>query len=126
MMNLHEAIPNHFTEDEFVAVDLDACYRQHCPHSHLKALEVIFAEGVRYSDEIGDHNSAEVEAIQNHVIEVESRYEGLLTELRGQLKASQEKYEALRLKLITPVSEPDPEVQKKVITQTLNMGNNFL
>lgn len=122
-MNLHEAIPNFFTENEFVNINLDALYRQHVPHSHMKALEVIFAEGVRYADEVGDHNAMEVEALQNRVIDIDRKYERELTELRNQLKTSLEKYEVLRLKLITPVPEFDPEVQKKVIAQTLNMGN---
>lgn len=122
-MNLHEVLPQFFTENEFVNIDLDALYRQHVPHSHMKALEMIFAEGVRYSDEIGSHNISEVETLQNHVMDIECKYESQLTELRSQLKTSLEKYEALRLKLITPVPEHDPEVQKKVIAQTLNMGN---
>jgi esterase/lipase len=123
MLNLHEVMPNFFTENEFVAINLDALYKQHCPHSHMKALEMIFAEGVRYSDEVGDHNALEVEALQKQVADIEGKYESQLTELRSQLKAAQEKYEALRLKMITPVAEPDSELQKKVIAQTLNMGN---
>ncbi len=110
MLNLHEAIPNHFTEDEFVAIDLDACYRQHSPHSHLKALEVIFAEGVRYSDEIGDHNASE--------------HEKEVNELLGQIKILEEKYNLLLAKLnqSTEVSE---NAERIAVAQTLGMGNNL-
>ncbi len=119
MLNLHEAMPNHFTENEFVNIDLDACYRQHSPHSHIKALEVIFAEGVRYADEVGDHNTAEVEAIQNHVIEIETMYESELTALRNELKVMTDKYESSLGKV------PEGEVQKEVVAQVMDMGKAF-
>jgi len=51
-MNLRDYLPNYFNENEFVSIDLSGIYKTHSAHSHLMALETIFAEGVKYALEV--------------------------------------------------------------------------
>jgi hypothetical protein len=123
MINLHEVMPEFFTEREIVPVDLDGLYRKYCPHSHMAALEMIFAEGVRYSDEVAGHNASEVDALHNRIVEMEFQYESQLKELRLQLTTLEEKYNSFLAKL-NPVGVSE-DAERIAVTQTLGMGNVF-
>ena len=98
MLNLHKYLPDQYPKDEFVSITLENLYKVRSRESHDVALEAIFAEGVKYANEV-------------FIIGMDEYNE---------LKA---KYEALLAKTADTV--PDPDAERIAVSQMLGMGNVF-
>jgi len=98
MFNLHKYLPDQYPEDEFVMVNLENYYKTRSRESHEVALEAIFAEGVKYANEVFVIGMDEYN-------ELKTRYEALLAK--------------------TSPTQVDPDAEKIAVSQMLGMGNVF-
>jgi hypothetical protein len=122
MLNLHDIAPEHFTEDEFPMIDLDAFYKYHSQHSHLTALEKIFAEGVKYTIDHAAIGSVSIEEA------LKKKHQKELDDLRNQFNLLQQKYEALLARAGVDIQTrpgEDQITQHELVNQTLGMGKVF-
>jgi hypothetical protein len=112
-MNLHELDPKFFADEE-IHLNLAAIYSEHERHTHQRGLEAVFIEGYHY-------------ALDYPMPKPELQQE--LDNLRDEFNALQQKYDALNAKFNINQPAVDPiladEMQTKVISQVLGMGDVF-
>lgn len=107
-MNLHEVDPNF--ADEEICINLDQIYNEHVRHTHQRALEEVFLAGIQYAIDRQQESPARQE----------------LEELRERHDALQIKYDALNARFnINQSADSSPEMQEKLMTQAMDMGNVF-
>jgi len=104
MINLRSYLPDQYTEDEFVMINLENLYKERSRESHEAALEAIFAEGVKYANEV-------FEVGMDDYNELKARYETLLAKVSASESVGYEGNEAI--------------AQKEAVAQTLGMGKVF-
>lgn len=111
MLNLHTYLPDQYPENELIMINLENLYKERSRESHEVALEAIFAEGVKYANEVHELGMDEYNTLKE-------KYEALV-DTCGSLN---DKYEVL-LKNFSGIPEFDPDAEKIALTQTMGMGN---
>jgi hypothetical protein len=100
MINLHHYLPDQYTEDEFVMIDLDNLYKEYSRDSHTFALEKIFSLGVEHANEVFKIGMDEYN-------DLKARYEALLEK-------------------VSDTTLPDDSAAEQIaLSQTLGMGKVF-
>lgn len=98
---MNKSFLDYSTIDGLININLENIYKEASRHSHEYALECIFEEGVKRANKTFQIDGDEYAKIK-------------------------EKYEALLAKVSQNAAPSDPDVQLKVISQTLNMGKTFM
>ncbi len=99
-------------------MSLEALYKEHVAHSHLKALEMVFQAGVEHA----------LERTVDRAVDANIGLMSELSELRVRFAALQDQHTALQAQVAQtpPAASGSVEDAQKAADQALQMGNTMM